>query len=149
MLEFWGTFMDLGGRTMLSLLLITIILLLILEITKYGHTKNYRNGKKISGSNKRWINGTVKRRSKFDGMEILEIDTQRISARPSMLKTQYASTEENLFITDGNGLRRIDRATMDTLHGVDGLRLDKDELSTSTNGLESFSSAFTKQQIKE
>ena len=143
-LEFWQVFMDLGGRLLLTLLLITIILLLILEIIN-GYSKNYRNGRKVSKSNKRWINAGVKRRTKFDGLEILEVNPQRISARFDTQQTRPAYTKESFPIIIRDEPRRDDGVVVDIKSGtIQRVRLSKDELPKTANSFEPSTLSFNK-----
>ena len=147
-LEFWGVFMEMGGRLLLTLLAVDIMLLLILEISKYGHFTNRRNRSKVPKGQGRWINETTKRRALFDGMEILETNTKRVSTRPDKQGARPIVAEEGLFITRGDGSRRVDGVTLDTIQGDTlTVRRSKDELSKTTVSKEPLSSALAEVSV--
>lgn len=147
-LEFWGVFMEMGGRLLLTILAVDIMLLLILEISKYGHFANRRNRSKVSKRQSRWINETTKRRALFDGMEILETDTKRIPARPDKQGARPVIAEEGIFITRGDGSRRVDGITIDSIQGDTlTVRCSKDELSETTVSKEPLSSALAEVSV--
>lgn len=147
-LEFWGVFMEMGGRLLLTILAVDIMLLLILEISKYGHLTNRRNRSKVSKRQSRWINETTKRRALFDGMEILETDTKRIPARPDKQGARPVIAKEGIFVTRGDGSRRVDGITIDSIQGDTlTVRRSKDELSETTVSKEPLSSALAEVSV--
>lgn len=137
-LTFWNVFMDLGGRTLLTLLLITIILLLILEI--YGNVKNRKYRSSVSRSNTKWTDSGFKRRSKFDGMETLEINPQRLSPRLNTQQTRHVSTHQGIPVNERYEFTRDDGVVVDIKSGtIERVRLGETELSETADRKESLS----------
>ena len=146
---FWELFWNVGGRFLL--ILAAVYVTLLIGILMYGNIKNRRNRGKVSSSNRRWINQTTKRRRLFDGMEVLETSQERLSPRLNFKTTRSISPQKDLFVTDANGLRRIDRATLDSLYRTrserEKLRLDQVQLSPTTVSERPLSSTFNGKQI--
>jgi len=144
---FWELFWDNGGRFLLTL--IAIVYLLLIGIMIYGHIKNRRKRSKVSGSNRRWINQTTKRRRLFDGMEVLEVNPEFVSPRPYMLGARPSFTDKSVQLIRPDEFIGIDRIVYDTNKGtIKPVRRSKDKLSTSTEREESFSYSSTKVFVK-
>lgn len=144
---FWELFWDNGGRFLLTL--IAIIYLLLTGIMIYGHIKNRRKRSKVSGSNRRWINQTTKRRRLFDGMEVLEVDREFLSSRPYMQGARPTDTDKGVLVPYGHDLTGIDRVIYHPLDGtIEPVRRSEDKLSPSTEREESFSYTPSKVLVK-
>lgn len=144
---FWELFWDNGGRFLLTL--IVAIYTLLTGIMIYGHIKNHRKRSKVSGSNRRWINQTTKRRRLFDGMEVLEVNTERLSARFDMQGARPTNTDTGVLVPYGHDLAGIDRVIYHPLDGtIEPIRRSKDKLPTSTEREESFSYSPSKVLVK-
>ena len=140
--------LELGGRFLLTLLAIDVMLLLILEIMKHGDFKNRRYRSKVSSSYRLWKDSAFKRSQEFNGVEVLETYPESISTRQDMFGARFTVTEEDIFRPDENGTRRADGITIHTLSGAtESVRLDKGELSTPAVDKEPLSHSLTKEQI--
>ncbi len=143
---FWELFWDNGGRFLLTL--IVAIYTLLTGIMIYGHIKNHRKRSKVSGSNRRWINQTTKRRRLFDGMEVLEVNTERLSARFNLQGARHVSTHKGIPVNGGHELIRSDRVILHPEGTIEQLRRSEDKLSPSTEREESFSYSPSKVLVK-
>ena len=110
---FWELFWDNGGRFLLTL--IVAIYTLLTGIMIYGHIKNHRKRSKVSGSNRRWINQTTKRRRLFDGMEVLEVNTERVPALTHSQGTRFTDSNQGFSNTGRSNNGGDSRAYVHTL----------------------------------
>ena len=138
---FWEIFWDNGGRFLLTLLVIDILLLIGIKI--YGNFKNRRNRGTVSSSNRRWINRTTKRRRLFDGMEVLEVNTECLATRYDSLRARFTNSNKGIPVNDRHEPIRNDGVIVDIKSGtIQPIRHYKSELSTAANNTESLSHTF-------
>ena len=144
---FWELFWDNGGRFLLTL--IAIVYLLLTGIMIYGHITNRRKRSKVSGSNRRWINKTTKRRRLFDGMEVLETHSERVPSRFNLQGARPLTADKSVQLIRPDEFIGIDRIVYDTNKGtIKPVRRSKDKLFTSTAREESFSYSPSKVFVK-
>jgi hypothetical protein len=146
---FWELFWNNGGRFLLTLLVIDILLLIACKQgIKYGNFKNRRNRSTISGSNRRWINQTTKRRRLFDGMEVLETNPQRLSARFNLQGARPTNTSTSVQFNGGDEPIRSDRVILYPEGTIQQLQRSENELPESTEREESLPHSLSKVLVR-
>lgn len=144
---FWELFWNNGGRILLTLLMVDVMLLLILEIVN-GHFKNRRNRSSLPGRQARRANTGPFRGRSVDGVETLASYKKRISTRPHSGGARFATSKENILQSDEDGTRRTDGTTVDSVSGViKPVRLNKDKLSGTAEREGSLSHSLNEVQI--
>lgn len=90
--------MELGGRVLLTLLAIDLMLLLTLEIIKYGNFKNRVDRSKVSSGQGGRKHTRTKGRNKSHGVEVLEVNPQRLSTRFNPFRARSVITYPSIFV---------------------------------------------------
>lgn len=129
-LEFWQVFLDLGGRTLIILLLADIFLLLIMGI--YGNAKNQKDRKEVPTSNKEQHNSPFKQRASLDGMAVLETNRKPFPTRLDIKEASSIDTAPRVWVATRNELARTDRVITDIKRAGKPVQLSKDELPQPT-----------------
>ena len=94
--------MGLGGRLLLTLLAIDLMLLLTLEIIKHGNFKNRSNRSQIPKRQRDREDTAVEGRTELNGVEVLAIDTQRLSTRLNPFRARPIIAYPSIFVPSRN-----------------------------------------------